>query len=218
MPSSQYYLEAENPNILEIDNDRDFAYAKSLGRTKVFLHDKNVRDEYPVILPSATVNVNDVAYIMLAVLPNRNWGLVLGHTHEIIVELYDNKDHKFHIGEGIEVLVKLNEHYFEPKLITQNGTYIVGVPVTCGTMTVEATLYGIIDKHGKKVSLASHPTTKAELLIHTPVTIQPKVLALPWDFKAKSRLFTLGLLFTLFFLAIVFFIKFYFIFIDTILY
>ncbi|KOX79473.1 hypothetical protein WN51_02738 [Melipona quadrifasciata] len=187
LPSSQYYLEAENPNILEIDNDHDFAYAKSLGRTKVFLHDKNVRDEYPVILPSATVNVNDVAYIMLAVLPNRNWGLVLGHTHEIVVELYDNKDHKFHIGEGVEVLVKLNEHYFEPKLITQNGTYIVGVPVTCGTMTVEATLYGIIDKHGKKVSLASHPTTRAELLIHTPVTIQPKVLAVPWDFKAKSR-------------------------------
>lgn len=142
-------------------------------------------------MPSATVNVNDVAYIMLAVLPNRNWGLVLGHTHEIVVELYDNKDHKFHIGEGVEVSVKLNEHYFEPKLITQNGTYIVGVPVTCGTMTVEATLYGIIDKHGKKVSLASHPTTKAELLIHTPVTIQPKILAVPWDFKAKSRLFIL---------------------------
>ncbi|XP_003400496.3 nuclear pore membrane glycoprotein 210 [Bombus terrestris] len=187
LPSSQYYLEAENPNILEIDNDRDFAYAKSLGRTKIFLHDKNVRDEYPVILPSATVNVNDVAYIMLAVLPNRNWGLVLGHTHEIVVELYDNKDHKFHIGEGVEVSVKLDEHYFEPKMITQNGTYIVGVPITCGTMTVEATLNGIIDKHGRKVLIASRPTTRAELLIHTPVTIQPKVLAVPWDPKAKSR-------------------------------
>lgn len=188
LPSSQYYLEAENPDILEIDNDHDFAYARSLGRTKVFLHDKNVRDEYPVILPSATVNVNDVAYISLAVLPNRNWGLILGHTHEIVVELYDNKDHKFHIGEGVEMLVKLDEHYFHPKLVTQNGTYIVGVPITCGTMTVEATLYGIIDKHGKKVSLASRPTTRAELLIHTPVTIQPKILAVPWDFKAKSRL------------------------------
>ncbi|OAD53088.1 hypothetical protein WN48_10834 [Eufriesea mexicana] len=187
LPFSQYYLEAENPNILQIDDDRDFAYAKSLGRTKVFLHDKNVRDEYPVILPSATVNVNDVAYVAIAVLPNRNWGLILGHTHEIVVELYDNKAHRFHIGEGVEVSVKLDEHYFEPKLITQNGTYIVGTPVTCGTMTIEATLYGIIDKHGKKVSLTSHPTTKAELLIHTPVTIQPKVLAIPWDFKAKSR-------------------------------
>lgn len=187
LPSSQYYLEAENPDILEIDNDHDSAYAKSYGRTKVFLHDKNVRDEYPVILPSAIVNVNDVAYINLAVLPNRNWGLILGHSHEIVVELYDSKDHKFYIGEGVEVSVKLDEHYFEPKLITQNGTYIVGVPIACGTMTVEATLYGIIDKHGKKVSFASRPSTRTELLIHTPVTIQPKVLAVPWDFKAKSR-------------------------------
>ncbi|XP_076658304.1 nucleoporin 210 [Halictus rubicundus] len=187
LPSSQYYLEAENPNILEIDNDHDFAYARSLGRTKVFLHDKNVRDEYPVILPSATVTVNYVAYITLAVLPSRNWGLILGHTHEIVVELYDNKDHKFHIGEGVEVVMKIDEQYFDPKMITQNGTYAVGVPIMCGTMTVEATLYGIIDKHGKKISLASHPTARAELLIHTPVTIQPKILAVPWDFKAKSR-------------------------------
>ncbi|XP_031847094.2 nucleoporin 210 [Nomia melanderi] len=187
LPSSQYYLEAEHPGILDIDNDHDCAYARSLGRTKVFLHDKNVRDEYPVILPSATVNVNYVAYINFAVLPNRNWGLILGHTHEIIVELYDNKDHKFHIGEGVEVLMKLDEQYFEPKLITQNGTYAIGVPIMCGTMTIEATLYGIIDKHGKKIPLASHPTTRAELLIHTPVTVQPKVLAVPWDFKAKSR-------------------------------
>ncbi|XP_076668038.1 nucleoporin 210 [Andrena cerasifolii] len=187
LPSSQYYLEAENPNILEIDNDHDYAYARSLGRTKVFLHDKNVRDEYPVILPSAMVSVNDVAYITLAVLPNRNWGLILGHTHEIVVELYDNKDHRFHIGEGVEVSMKIEEHYFEPKLVTQNGTYVVGVPITCGTMTIEAVLYGIIDKHGKKIPLTSRPSTRAELLIHTPVAIQPKVLAVPWDFKAKSR-------------------------------
>ncbi|XP_078048616.1 nucleoporin 210 isoform X1 [Augochlora pura] len=187
LPSSQYYLEAENPDILEIDNDHDCAYARSLGRTKVFLHDKNVREEYPVILPSATVTVNYVAYITFAVLPNRNWGLILGHTHEIVVELYDNKDHKFHIGEGVEVSMKIDEQHFDTNLITQNGTYAVGVPIMCGTMTIEATLYGIIDKHGKKISLAAHPTTRAELLIHTPVTIQPKILAVPWDFKVKSR-------------------------------
>lgn len=134
------------------------------------------------------VNVNDVAYITLAVLPNRNLGLILGRTHEIVVELYDSKGHKFYIGEGVEVSIKLDEHYFEQKLVTQNGTYVVGVPVTCGTMTIEATLYGIIDKHGKKIPVTSRPNTRAELLIHTPVTIQPTVLAIPWDFKAKSRL------------------------------
>ncbi|KAL2717574.1 nuclear pore membrane glycoprotein 210 [Vespula squamosa] len=187
LPSSQYYLEAENPDMLEINNDISTAYALSLGRTKVFLHDKNVRDEYPVILPSAVVNVNSVTYISLAVLPNRNWGLILGQMHEIIVELYDNKDHKFHIGEGIEVSIKVDENYFDPKFVSQNGTYLVGVPIACGTMLVQASLYGITDKHGKKIVLPSPLSTEAELVIHTPVTVRPHVLAVPWDSKSKSR-------------------------------
>ncbi|KAK2582107.1 hypothetical protein KPH14_004479 [Odynerus spinipes] len=185
LPSSQYYLEAENSDMLEIDND--VAYALSLGRTKVFLHDKNVRDEYPVILPSATVNINSVAYISLAVLPNRNWGLILGQTHEIMVELYDNKDHKFHIGEGVQVSIKVDENYFDPKFVSRNGTYLVGVPIACGTMLVQASLYGIIDKYGKKITLPSPLSTEAELVIHTPVTVRPRVLAVPWDSKSKSR-------------------------------
>lgn len=187
LPSNQYYLEAENSDILEIDNDRDFAYGLKTGRTKVFLHDKNVREEYPVILPSATVNLHEVAYISLSVLPNRNWGLVLGHTHEIIVELYDNKDHKFHIGEGVEVSMKIDEQYFEPKSITQNGTYAVIVPITCGITVVEATLRGIIDKRGKRIAFDPQPSTRAEFTIHTPVVIQPRVLAVPWDIVNKSR-------------------------------
>lgn len=187
LPSNQYYLEAENSDILEIDNDHDFAYGRKTGRTKVFLHDKNVREEYPVILPSATVNVHEVAYISLSVLPNRNWGLVLGHSHEIIVDLYDSKDHKFHVGEGIEVSMKIDEQYLESKLITQNGTYAVVVPITCGITIVEATLRGIIDKRGKKISFVPQLSTKAELTIHTPVKVQPRVLTVPWDVVNKSR-------------------------------
>ncbi|XP_011169055.1 nuclear pore membrane glycoprotein 210 [Solenopsis invicta] len=187
LPLSQYYLEAENPDILEIDNDRDVAYGRELGRTKVLLHDKNVREEYPVILPSAMVNVHEVAYISLSVLPNRNWGLILGHAHEIVVELYDNKDHKFYIGEGVEVSMRIDEQYLEPKAITQNGTYAVVIPITCGTTIVEATLRGIIDERGKRIAFEPQLSTKAELTIHTPVKVQPRVLAVPWDVVNKSR-------------------------------
>lgn len=187
LPSNQYYLEAESSDILEIDNDHDIAYGRKTGRTKVFLHDKNVRDEYPVILPSATVNVHEVSYISLSVLPNRNWGLVLGHTHEIIVELYDNKDHKFHLGEGVEVSMKIDEQYFEPKSITQNGTYAVVLPISCGVTVVEAILRGIIDKRGKRITFEPQPSTRTELTIHTPVVVQPSVLAVPWDVVNKSR-------------------------------
>ena len=187
LPLSQYYLEAESPDILEIDNDRDFAYGRKLGRTKVFLHDKNVREEYPVILPSAIVNIHEVAYISFSVLPNRNWGLVLGHAHEIVVELYNSKDHKFHIGEGVEVSMKINEQYLEPKSITQNGTYAIVIPIVCGITTVEATLRGIINEHGKRIAFEPQLSTRAELTIHTPVKVQPRILAVPWDIVNKSR-------------------------------
>lgn len=187
LPSNQYYLEAESSNILEIDNDRDIAYGRKMGRTKVFLHDKNVRDEYPVILPSAIVNVHEVAYISLSVLPSRNWGLVLGFTHEIIVELYDNRDHKFHIGEGVEVSMMIDEQYFVPKLIAQNGTYAIVIPVACGTSVVEATLRGIIDKRGSRIAFEPQLSTKAEVTIRTPVIVQPRVITMPWETVNKAK-------------------------------
>lgn len=87
----------------------------------------------------------------------------------------------------MEVFMKIDQQYFEPKLITQNGTYAVGVPITCGTMTVEAMLRGIIDKRGKKIALETQPSTSVELLIHTPVKVQPRILAIPWDVANKSR-------------------------------
>lgn len=103
--------------------------------------------------------------------------------------MYGNcsKDHKFYIGEGVDVFMKIDEQYFKPKLMTQNGTYAVGVPITCGTMIVEATLRGIIDERGRKITAVSQLFTTAELLIHEPVKIQPHILAIPWDVANKSR-------------------------------
>lgn len=82
-------MEAENSDILEIDSVKASAYALALGKTKVFLHDKNVNEDYGVILPTASVNVAEVSYINIAVLPHRSKSLILGYTHEIIVEMFD---------------------------------------------------------------------------------------------------------------------------------
>ncbi|XP_014209952.1 nuclear pore membrane glycoprotein 210 [Copidosoma floridanum] len=178
LPTSQYYLEAENPQILEINNLKGSAHALTHGKTKVLLHDKNVHEEYGAILPSATVNVNDVAYIKIAVLPHRSRNLILGFTHEIVVELFDCKDHKFYVGKGAQVTTKISENYFEKKFTTQNGTHVVAVPIATGTTVVEATLLG---KNMPELS------AKVELVIQSAVTIHPRILALPWDPKVKTR-------------------------------
>lgn len=187
LPSTQYYLEAENAMILEINNERHSAYALGKGKTKVLLHDKNVHEEYGVVLPTATININEVSYITITVLPNRNSGLILGESHELVVELFDSKEHKFHIGEGVEVSLSVDSQFFKTVSSTQNGSYVVVVPTTCGTTVAEARLHGVINKEGKKISLTQQLSAKAELVIHTPVTISPRVLAVPWDPKSKTR-------------------------------
>ncbi|XP_057323186.1 nuclear pore membrane glycoprotein 210 [Microplitis mediator] len=188
LPFSQYYLEAEHPDVLDIDNDSGKAYSLLPGKTKVLLHDKNVNEDYSIVLPTAVVHVNSVEYITITVLPNKNRGLILGETHEIVVELFDAKDHKFYIGDGVEVIMTIDSKYFHSKLTSKNGTYVVGVPISCGTTTVEAKLHGVIDKNGKKIPLSTPLVAKADLVIHTPVIISPKILAVPWDPKSKSRL------------------------------
>ncbi|XP_012259706.2 nuclear pore membrane glycoprotein 210 [Athalia rosae] len=187
LPSSQYYLEAENPEILEINNEHSRAYALSRGKTKVLLHDRNVDEEYSVVLPSVTVNVNAPAYISVTALPDRNWGLILGNTHEIVVEIYDSKDRKIHIGEGVEIHVQIDEMYLTVSSRTQNGSHIVARPIATGTTLVEAKLLAIINNKGKRIDLTPRLSATAELAIHSPVIVSPKILAIPWDPRSKSK-------------------------------
>lgn len=98
-----------------------------------------------------------------------------------------SKDHKFYIGEGVEVTMKINDKYFDKKLTTQNGTHVVATPISTGTTTVEATLHGVINNRGKRIPISPELTAKAELIIHTAVTIFPRILVLPWDPKVKTR-------------------------------
>lgn len=187
LASSEYYLAAENSNLIEINNDRGSIYALARGRTKISLHDKNVHEEYGVILPTASVSISDVAYITLTVLPHRSWSLILGQTHEIVVDFYDSRDHKFFIGEGAEVTLETEDQYFERKLTTQNGTYAIVVPIQMGTTIVKATLHGVIDQSGRKIAQTPELTTRAELTIHSPVVVNPQTLALPWDPQSKTK-------------------------------
>ncbi|KAK0090394.1 hypothetical protein PV325_000676 [Microctonus aethiopoides] len=187
LPSNQYFLGAENPEILDIDNASGKAYALAYGKTKVLLHDKNVDEEYGIVLPTANVHINNVEYITITVLPNKNRGLILGETHEIIVELFDVKDHKFYIGDSVQVSVDIEQLYFDIKMRSQNGTHIVVVPTICGTTSVEARLHGVIDRMGKHILLETPLVARAELVIHTPVVVSPQILAVPWDPKSKSR-------------------------------
>lgn len=188
LSSSQYYLKTQHTDILDIDNSNNGkAYAITNGIAKVLLGDKNVNDEYGVVLPSANVHVANVKYIAITLLPNKNKYMILGQKQEIAVELYDEKDHKFYIGNDVKITIDIENNYIDTKLTSQNGSYIIGIPIACGTTRIKAHLHGIKNKYGKNILLKNSLHTESEFIIHSPIIVKPKILTVPWDPNNKSR-------------------------------
>lgn len=186
--SSQYYLKTQQTDILEIDNSHNGnAYALKSGEARILLGDKNVNEEHGIVLPSANVHVTTVKYITITLLPNKNKFMILGQRQEIVVELFSEKDHKFYIGEGVKINVDIDKEYIDTKLTSKNGSYIVGVPIVCGTTRVKAHLHGVKNKYGKNILLPTPLHADIEFTIHSPVIVSPKILTVPWDPNNKSR-------------------------------
>lgn len=110
LPNSQYFLDTENNDMAAVDKSTGnfseilFSRKKHLinfllilgeltalveGRTSVYLHDLNVDESDPGIrLPTAIVNIVKPSYLLLNILPHRNWAILLSDHHDIIVEIY----------------------------------------------------------------------------------------------------------------------------------
>lgn len=89
IPDAQYYLESEDSNILFSDKNLNTVTAKNIGVSKIFLKSSNVHeDDVPLKLPSAIIHVVEPAYIVLSILPHKNWAVLIGDQHQIIAEVY----------------------------------------------------------------------------------------------------------------------------------
>lgn len=89
LPDAQYYLEAENTEIALSTKKTGNITALKEGNTRIVLRDRNVGKDDPVLkLPAATLHVVQPAYIVLNVLPHRNWAIVVGDYHDVLAEVY----------------------------------------------------------------------------------------------------------------------------------
>jgi hypothetical protein len=94
LPSQQYFLEVQDPALAVIDDSTTVVTALKKGKTRVVLHDRNVDErDVGIRIPSATLTVNDPRYLTLAILPHRNWNLMVDEHYEIIVEVYDRYEY-----------------------------------------------------------------------------------------------------------------------------
>lgn len=90
LPSQQYFLQLQDSAVAAIDEHTAVVMALTEGKTRVLLHDRNVdENEAGIRLPSATLTVCDPHYLTLAILPHRNWVLMIDEHYEIVVEIYD---------------------------------------------------------------------------------------------------------------------------------
>lgn len=89
LPDSQYYLEAENPSIASCFKKSGNVTALAEGHTGIVLRDRNVGDSDTILkLPAASLRVVQPEYIVLSVLPHKNWAILLGDQHDIVAEVY----------------------------------------------------------------------------------------------------------------------------------
>jgi hypothetical protein len=107
--------------------------------------------------------------------------LCSSHTKKHKSECSDSSDdHRFHIGDGVQVLTSIPEKYFHVEYSTDNNTHHYGWPQKAGTAQVNATLEGVRHLPG-----ILYPTPRisvnATMLIYNPVSLHPPAVALPWD-------------------------------------
>lgn len=107
LPSPQYYLEIEDEEIIELDKRAPIVRGLKLGHTKISLRDRNVDiSEVGVVrLPVATITVTEPAYLSLALLPYRNWAVLINQMCTIIVEAFNKLVHIKSVSSRIILIV-----------------------------------------------------------------------------------------------------------------
>lgn len=89
LPDNQYYIECVDKTIITNDKESNEVSAIELGKSLVALKSANTLEDDPVLkLPTASVTVVQPSYIVLTVLPYKNWAILVGDQHEIIAEVF----------------------------------------------------------------------------------------------------------------------------------
>jgi nuclear pore complex protein Nup210 len=89
LPDSQYYIESEDKSIITNERTSNEVSALALGKSHVILRSSNTLEDDPALkLPMAVINVVQPSYIMLSIMPHKNWAILVGDQHEILAEVY----------------------------------------------------------------------------------------------------------------------------------
>lgn len=178
MPDNQYYIEAEDSTIASSFKNSGNITSLKEGKTRIVLRDRNVNKNDPLLkLPAATFHVVQPEYIVLNVLPHKNWAILVGQHHDIVADVFDSSDHKIYLGEAVRFSLEVTPEFYTSSQ-TANGSWLTGYGVKSGIAMVQASLRTSADGQTK---LDTPITAKADLMIYPAITIELSEVISPWD-------------------------------------
>ncbi|CAH1116509.1 unnamed protein product [Phaedon cochleariae] len=181
LPDSQYYLQAENEEISYTNKKTGNVTALKEGDTRIVLRDRNVGKDDPLMkLPAAHFHVVKPDYIVLNILPHKNWAVLVGDHHDIVAEIYSSTDHKLYIGGSVQLYMDVSPEFVVTSR-SANGSWLTGYGIKSSIATVQASLDGVYHEKTGKIKFDKPVTAKGELLIYPRITITPSEIILPWD-------------------------------------
>ncbi|XP_023018857.2 nucleoporin 210 [Leptinotarsa decemlineata] len=181
LPDLQYYLEAEDMEIGSSNKKTGNITALKEGDTRIVLRDRNVGVNDPLMkLPAANFHVVKPDYLVLNILPHRNWAVLVGDHHDIVADLYSSSDHKLYVGGSVNIYMEVSPEFLVNSR-SPNGSWLTGYGIKSGIATVQASLDGVFNEKTGKVRFDKPVTAKADLMIYPRITITPSEVILPWD-------------------------------------
>ncbi|KAJ8960331.1 hypothetical protein NQ318_004065 [Aromia moschata] len=181
LPDKQYYLEAEDPEVASSNKKSGSVVALKEGKTRIVLRDKNVGKDDPALkLPAATMHVVRPDYLVINVLPHKNWAVMVGDHHDIVAELYSSSDHKLFIGTSVHINIEVAPE-FTVISRTVNGSWLTGYGIKSSIVNVVATLEDVFHEKTGKVTFDNPITAKGDLMIYPRISLAPSEVILPWD-------------------------------------
>ncbi|XP_017017075.1 nuclear pore membrane glycoprotein 210 [Drosophila kikkawai] len=164
--SKQYYLEVENAKVAYLDGNS--ATGSAMGRTQVFLRDRNMANtDQATKAPSALLTVAEPHRLGISLLPHLNWVTVQGEHHDIALDLFAADGQKITLGTRYSISSELDESLFSITLRTRNGSRLSGL----------AKKEGVTQVYGSYKDL----TVQAELQIFKELQLRPSNAVLPYD-------------------------------------
>lgn len=185
--SSQYFLDVEDKQVARNNKYEGTVNSLQVGRTKVLLHDKNIDVNEPGLrLPFAILNVVQPAYMMLNLLPYRNWAALVSEPHDIIAEVFSEGDHKLILGPHVKIQMQV-EDAFKVKQRSMNGSVVNGWTQLEGTAKVQAILESATNPFTGTIKVKPPIPANGEIMIYPRIVLQPSEVILPWDEVVKPK-------------------------------